>query len=143
MCEETKSIKLCSCPENLDLTKSKNDSDYVWLLDRVVGPDTSGMIGLAMLPEEQLDELTAEFIVQELNAKNLFDFDYSPQENDQLRIERIVKKKPKKRSYYGEYLDFNYFNGQWEIGSVLPFSYHLETFKKGVVELVKTEEPEQ
>jgi len=139
MCKiELETIKFCSCPENLDLNKTTNASNYLWILDRVVGLDTSGMLGLTMLPTDQLDHLIPEFIVQELNSKHLFDFEYEPQENDQLRIERIDRSKTRKNEYlFGEYLEFHYYNGQWLIGGVSPFMYHLENYKNGKIKLGK------
>ncbi len=144
MCKiELETIKFCSCPENLDLNKAENKSNYVWILDRVVGLETSGMLGLTMLPTDQLDKLIPEFIVQEINSKNLFDFEYKPKENDRLRIERIDRSKTRENEYlFGDYLDFHYFNGQWLIGGVSPFMYHLENYKNGKVKLGKKIAPE-
>ena len=34
MCKiELESTKFCSCPENLDLNKQANASNYIWILD--------------------------------------------------------------------------------------------------------------
>lgn len=139
MCKiELDTIKFCSCPENLDLNKTGNDSNYVWILDRVVGPDTSGLIGMTMLPTDQLDNLIPEFIVQELNSKNLFDFEYTPKENDNLRIERIDRSKTRENEYlFGEYLDFHFNGKEWLVGGVASFMYELENYKNGIVKLGK------
>jgi len=138
MCKELDTIKFCSCSENIDLNKNKNDSNYIWILDRVIDLDRSGLMGMTMLPTDQLDDLIPEFIVQELNSKNLFDFEYEPKENDRLRIERIDRSKTRENEYlFGEYLDFHFFNGQWLIGGVSPFMYKLENYKKGKIELGK------
>lgn len=139
MCKiELETIKFCSCPDNLDLRKTNKKSNYIWILDRVVGLDTSGMLGMTMLPTNQLDNLIPEFIVQELNSKNLFDFEYEPRENDQLRIERIDRSKNKNSEYlFGEYLEFHFCNGEWLIGGVSPFMYHLENYKNGKIKLGK------
>jgi hypothetical protein len=138
MCEKLDTIKFCSCNADIDLNKSNNDSNYIWILERVVGLDRSGLIGLTMLPTKQLDELVPEFIVQKLNSENLFDFEYEPKENDSLRIERIDRSKTKHKEYlFGQYLDFHYFKGKWYIGGVNPFMYNLENYKNGKVKLVK------
>lgn len=130
MCKiEVGSITFCSCAENLDLTKDGNDFQYVWILDRVVGKDKSGIIGLVLMPANELDNLRPDFIVQELNTKNLFDFEYQPQKNDQLRIEKHDD------GNFDPCLKFH-FDNQWHIGGLLPFTYQLEVYKKGKVRLV-------
>ncbi len=136
MCKVIESIKLCSCTENLDLTKNAEETSYIWILDRAVESNHSGMLGLTMLPTEKLDELTPAFIVSELNKKNIFDFEYQPQDNDQLHIERIDRAKTRDQEYlFGEYLEFSFFKGSWKIGGVSPFSYHLEEYKNGQIKL--------
>jgi len=136
MCKDLERIRFCSCPENLDLSKSDKEVNYIWILERVRALDTSGMLGLTMLPSQQLDQLIPEFIVQELNSKHLFDFEYQPQDNDSLRIERVDRSKSEKREYlFGEYLNFRFANGSWHIGQVPPFSYHLDVHKNGKVEI--------
>ncbi|WP_299683589.1 hypothetical protein [uncultured Dokdonia sp.] len=138
MCRELETIKFCSCKENLNLSKRKKQNQYIWILERVKEVNTSGMLGLTMLPKDQLDELIPEFIVQELNTTNLFDFEYTPMDNDSLRIERVHRTKSRKKEYlFGEYLNFYYSNGAWHIGQVDPFSYYLEVHKDGKVKIEK------
>lgn len=138
MCKALETIKFCACPENLNLKKSNNTYNYVWILQRVDRTDDSGLMGMTMLPTDQLDQLKPEFIVQELNSKHLFDFEYLPKENDCLRIERIDRAKTRENEYlFGEYLDFSFFLGEWHIGGVSPFMYIMKDYKKGNVEIEK------
>ncbi len=136
MCKAIESIKLCSCSENLDLTKNDNETNYVWILERVIENNRSGMLGLTILPAKQLDALTPAFIVLELNKKNIFDFEYLPQDNDLLRIERIDRAKTREKEYlFGEFLKFHFYKGEWKIGGVSPFTYHLGRYKHGKLKL--------
>jgi len=138
MCKEVESITFCSCTENLNLESNNNTSNYVWILQRVIGPDTTGLMGMTLLPSEQLDNLIPEFILLELNSKKIFDFEYLPKDNDSLRIERIDRKKKKEREYlFGEYLNFYYFKNEWHIGQVSPFIYKFEDYKNGEIKLEK------
>ncbi|WP_420572350.1 hypothetical protein [Kordia sp.] len=138
MCKALEDIRFCSCPENLDLSQSKEKTHYIWIMNRVIGLDTTGVMGLTMLPKDKLDDLIPEFIVQELNSKNLFDFEYEPQENDDIRIERIDRHKTRKNEYlFGEYLSFHFFCGEWHIGQTNPFMYHSKIHKNGKVKITK------
>lgn len=138
MCEALETIKFCSCEENLDLSKSEKDRHYIWILSRVREINTSGVMGLTLLPGFELDELIPEFIVEELNSKYLFDFEFDPQENDSLRIERIDRKKNQRDEYlFGNYLNFYFRKGEWHIGQTNPFMFHSEVHKNGHVTIKK------
>ncbi len=138
MCKASKTIRFCSCEDNLvKATKHLKSIFYVWTLDRVVGFSDSGMDGLAMFPSEQLDELLPEFILKELNSKKLFDFDYIPQDNDSLQIKRVnPKKRYEKKELIGDHLNFYFEFGEWHIGYISPFTYNLKVYKNGKVEVL-------
>ena len=136
MCKEIETITFCSCSENLNIDNDGDSSNYIWILERVIGFDRSGLIGMTLLPAKHLDNLHPEFILQELNTKQLFDFEYLPKDNDSLRIERINRRNRQQREYlYGEYLNFYYFKNEWHIGQVSPFMYDLMDYRDGKVKL--------
>lgn len=142
MCKTTENIQLCSCSENLDLSENAEESTYIWILERVVGMDSTGLIGMAILPKNKIGELTSGCILKELRVRNIFDFDYEPKDNDSLRIERIDRQQQiaiKREYLFGEFLNFNYFKGEWRIGRNSPFTYESEVYKDGIVKLKKLE----
>ena len=139
MCKAIETITFCSCEENLDLSKSDADLNYIWILERVESIKSIKLVGMTMVPTNQLDQLSDEFVVKALNSKHLFDFDYEPNENDSLTIERVNRKELKfSEGFVGEYLRFKFSEGQWIIGQVNIFHYHLEVYKNGKVKISKT-----
>lgn len=82
MCDIKHGFKLCTC-HDVDENKSH------WKLHRFKdGPDF--VLGLPNL--EFYDEVDIDFIEGELNARNCFDFEYTPQVNDRLII-YVIKDK--------------------------------------------------
>ena len=70
------------------------------------------------MPSEKLtEEMTCDFIISELNSKNIFDFDYIPNEGDYLYIyykyiEKDIKNRFR-RPLYSDYMSFIYTKGEW------------------------------
>ncbi|WCM41040.1 hypothetical protein MG290_08710 [Flavobacterium sp. CBA20B-1] len=59
-----------------------------WKLNRFLGAEWNGMDGLMIMPSQNLiNELTENFILGELNIENCFDFEYQPNEGDNLIFE--------------------------------------------------------
>lgn len=139
MCKTLETIRFCSCADNLEsATKHAKSIYYVWTMEHATGFNDIAMDGLLMAYPEQLDELYAEFIVKELNSKNVFDFDYQPKENDSLRIERVnPKKRYEKKELIGDHLNFYFKFDEWQIGYPTPFTYEYEIYKNGNVEIIK------
>jgi hypothetical protein len=136
MCQVSSSIKFCSCADNLaEATKNAKSIYYIWTLNRLVRVDYLELDGIFLDDPLQLDELYAETIVKALNEKNLFDFEYTPNENDQLKIERVnPKKRYEKKKLVGIHLDFYYSQDKWHIGTPKELSYEYEVYKNGKVE---------
>ncbi len=91
------------------------------------GADKSGMDGIGYMAEKALTEdLTNERMLVALNSKNCFDFDYQPNEGDNLQIftpENAIRK----------HLSFVFQNGEWIAYSYLAFLYEMEKINFGKV----------
>ncbi|WP_430409713.1 hypothetical protein [Kordia sp.] len=139
MCKASETIRFCSCADNLEnASKHSKSIYYVWTIERILGINDFAMDGLLMEDPKQLDELVAETILRKLNSKNLFDFDYKPQDNDSLEIKRVnPKKRYQKKKCIGTHLNFYYLFNKWHIGYADVFTYQLESYKNGKVEILK------
>lgn len=126
MCESGKNIKLCTCLvggtanaiiHNKNSRRHKKDqllnseNIYMWTLYKYVGLQDWAMEGLLYPPSNKLGEyLTNELMLKELNNETCFDFDYKPNEGDNLEI--YIDE----QSVYS-FLSFIYRNGQWKVDS--------------------------
>lgn len=103
----------------------------------------SGMMGEMILPVDQLDkDLTAHFLIKQLNSRNIFDFDYSPTDGDNLEIreEYIYKKvKGEPRPDLYNYLSFIFRNGTWIEDVYDVFNDKIKGFKKGKIKYIPQE----
>lgn len=147
MCDFTKGIKLCSCePETIKFREQefykksgdqlipvrnkKNDGiplRYIWRLFRFVEAyKDCAMLGHYIMPSDSIGNgLDAEWIALNLNCENCFDFDYSPQEGDNLFIQQNV--------ILGPYISFVFKSGQWIIDHHDPFAIAIESVKDGII----------
>jgi hypothetical protein len=123
MCDFSKGFKLCTCaaleaklqqpPRNTKprRKRSKAASEeglYHWKLERVVSENDVIAIGRFILPAKSLEHgLDADWVELNLNCGDCFDFPYSPQEHDWLRIY------PADEKLYLQYLSFIYREGRW------------------------------
>jgi hypothetical protein len=145
MCEVTRELKLCSCSagEKIEIIHNKNsrqhkkymDEQYlrriVWTLDRYVGEHYLGMDGMMRAPADKLDDIfTAEYVKDELNRRNCFDFDYIPNEGDYLVMRyNLTKKKAKGRELH--YTPFIHRAGKWTIDRHSGFHIKTEEIHHG------------
>lgn len=83
------------------------------------------------------EELTYNYIIEKLNTKNLFDFNYIPSEGDTLfiRIEYVYKVIKKKHGSLGIYMSFTFKNNEWTEHFHDPFCDITEEFKKGILKI--------
>ena len=70
------------------------------------------------MPAEKLtEEITSDFIISELNFKNIFDFEYFPNEGDYFNIYYKYTQKELKNKFrtplYSDFMCFIYTNGKW------------------------------
>lgn len=148
MCKSNLEIKFCSCELNKSkerkidpkLEKAENhQKQYIWSLKKYVGKKHSGMLGQMIMPVERLNEdLTAAYLLSQLNNNNSFDFDYSPNEGDNFEVRQDysytgVKGSPRPDLY--EYLSFIFRKGAWVEDVYDVFSDKTKKIKKGIVEM--------
>ena len=126
MCEVFQEYKLCTCSDKIDKKKP------YWVLNKGLPKkderETSILGTLIYSEDEILKEITEERLLQDLNSKNIFDFDYRPSEND------ILKLFDGKFNYH-----FIHSNNEWRIFDKSPFSdekhlFKLRQKKKGFIE---------
>ena len=126
MCEVFQEYKLCTCSDKIDKKKP------YWVLNKGVPKKDereTSILGTLIYSEDLiLKEITEERLLQDLNSKNIFDFDYRPSEND------ILKLFDGKFNYH-----FNHSNNEWRIFDKSPFSdekhlFKLRQKKKGFIE---------
>jgi hypothetical protein len=142
MCEIGKKLKLCTCliNGNLDTVvhnknsrrhkkNAKSDSGriYLWILKKVVGPSELVMDGMVIKPDDALEKnLTADNLLDELNQRNCFDFEFTPDEGDNLEIYEDNKS-------HRRFISFLYIKGMWTIGDYNDFVYKTEKINFGNV----------
>lgn len=140
MCDFSKGFILCTCVpkapavHNKKSRRFKNKSveepeQFTWVLLRYSGPNPSSMEGQISEPDWELGKgLTNEYVLENLNAKNCFDFDYTPAERDCLTFRR-------KRN--ASRLEFIYRDGSWHVGHYNPFEDLVERIGSGSLKEVK------
>ncbi len=81
-----------------------------------------------MRPSDQLDEyIHMQEIIKEMNTRNCFDFDYSPQEEDTLHFDN-----GKKHPEYA-YFSLIYRNNMWQEGNNPAFTSRKTQLAEGIV----------
>ena len=152
MCDFNNGIKLCTCEDDkikyrkpdlyrivnkdkiVKIPNKKNDDIpliYVWHLYKYCGKDeVNMMMGHYILPSDDLGNgLNAEWISLNLNIENCFDFDYIPNEGDNLIIGQNVEMSP--------YISFIFKNGEWIIEQYNPFSDIKEHILEGKIKEIE------
>lgn len=148
MCKSNLQIQFCSC----ELNKSKerkiepelekvayHQKQFIWSLKKYVGKKHTGMLGQMVMPVEGLNEdLTADYLLWQLNNKNLFDFEYTLAEGDHLEVRQdyvfsYVTGHARPELY--EYLSFIFQNGKWKEDVYDIFSNKTKKFKKGFLKI--------
>ena len=137
MCEVSNNLKFCTCLEikdhelinihkrlekfhNKKLLQSKEP--FSWILYEFAGfKDNTGIMGLLNMPSGKIGQfLTEEFVLDQLNNKNCFDFDYEPKDGDNLQINF------QRNKYWVEFLSFIYHENQWRADSYDTFNEKIE-----------------
>ncbi len=124
MCEISEQLKFCTCIEESDLEKINildrldkfqanqlfnNEDPFYWILYEYKGKIDSGCMGIMFMPGSLLkNQLTEDFVLDELNNRQCFDFEYTPLEGDYLKVCH------EKNQYTTEYLSFIYRNNKWQ-----------------------------
>ena len=151
MCDFNNGMKLCTCEdvkikyrkqdlyrkvkgELVKIPNKKNDDIpliYIWYLYKYIGTDEDNMmLGQYILPSNDLGNgLNSEWIALNLNIENCFDFDYNPNEGDNLIIGQNVE--------MSTYISFIFKNGEWIIEHYDPFSEITEHILDGKIKEVE------
>ena len=82
MCDLNGPFRLCTCSDNVDYTKPH------WILRmNSINDDVETMVTIGMMtPINLIDKIERRKILRRLNTVNVFDFEYTPSENDQLEL---------------------------------------------------------
>lgn len=149
MCEISNQLKFCTCLdekniENINIQKSldkfhkkqlpKSKESFSWILYEYKGIQDSGneMMGLLYMPSDKIGfSLTEEFVLNEINNKNCFDFNYNPKESDNLQINFQSNKD------WTEFLSFIFRNDKWESDSYSTFTEIIEPINFGILKVIK------
>lgn len=148
MCEVGKKLKLCTCLTDKDLevfeahqklkhllkqSISATSKPITWTLHRYIGKvDNSDLVVMGMLDmpsEKLLNSLSNEYVLSQINSCNCFDFDYTPTEGDNLKIEK------QRNVNWTEFLSFIFRKGKWEADSYDTFIESIEDINFGKVEI--------
>ncbi|WP_299107160.1 hypothetical protein [uncultured Tenacibaculum sp.] len=125
-----------------DEIKSLGKKDFLkvirWKLSKYLGHEWSGMDGLMIMPSKNLTQgLTENFVIEELNKQNCFDFDYIPNEGDNLIFEIgwLFNKRGKKieRELEYEYSSYIFKANKWKADSYNPFYEKTEIINEGIL----------
>lgn len=128
MCDFSKGFKLCLCSDPRIIVhhrkskrhqkkraQEKKGIEYIWTLHRYVGKLSGDEMGRYIIPHSNIGNgLTAEFVLNELNNKDCFDFEYQASEGDNLIIAT-------EEDMFYERLAFIYRDGFWVEDHYSPF----------------------
>ena len=115
MCDLNGPFRLCTCSSEIDYTKPH----WILRMNSVNnGEEIMVTIGM-MIPPNLINKIERRKILRRLNTVNVFDFEYSPSENDQLELNleeddgytfNFKKGKWVFEEWYGEHQEFEYKN---------------------------------
>jgi len=82
MCDLNGPFRLCTCSGDIDYSKPH----WILRMNNInEGEDMMVNIGM-MIPSNLIDKIERRKILRRLNTRNVFDFEYAPNENDQLEL---------------------------------------------------------
>lgn len=154
MCESGTTLKLCTCAvtphalkkalsEEIEFLEKNEVLDaIVWTLTKaVLIEEDTGMdiMGMTFGPDNSVEKLDSQFVVEQLNAQNCFDFEYTPQEQDKLIMNydwKIGHGMGRKERSQGEET-FIFSEGKWGAAFTDDFAQPtVDITKTGVVRLM-------
>ena len=148
MCDLNGPFRLCTCSDDVDYTKPH------WILrmnSTNDGEETMVTIGI-MTPMNLINKIERRKILRRLNTVNVFDFEYTPSENDQLELNleeddgytfNFKKGKWVFEEWYGEHQEFEYKNQKEGIIESLPsklkevYNQYLRVLEDGQPDIVQ------
>jgi len=127
MCTLEDGFKLCTCDEKLTA------SNIGWILKRTNATlPLHHRKGRAVLPRyNQQAQVLQALILENLNDKNCFDFDYIPRENDYICIKAKASNKTE-----SQWFGYRFQRNCWQVDSsdsLAAWKTQLEEYKNGVV----------
>jgi len=125
MCDFKEGFILCKCnnpkvvvhnkKSRRNKKKKKQPIEYIWTLYKYLGLSKQMELGRYVFPSNDVGSgFTSDFVLNELNNRNCFDFEYSPNEGDNLiisnaesfdRIEFIFRNKKWVKDHYSPFTD--------------------------------------
>lgn len=132
MCDFKNGFILCKCTDARVVVHNKKSRrntlasvEFIWILKKFIGISKETEIGRYLMPVEDAGcGLTSDFVLDELNRRNCFDFSYIPVTGDNLIITN-------KNSH--DRLEFIYKNGKWIADHYSPFNDEIEKFDSGKI----------
>lgn len=139
MCKNKIHFTLCTCLTK-ETTQGEKSFKILWKLNRFVKHEWIGMDGMVIEPIKMFThQITHEFIKEEMNARNCFDFDYNPEEGDSIILEYFQNSKRKKTKKMNQpkngYMSFIFKKDQWIIENYNPFYDQTQELNKGLVKI--------
>ncbi len=155
MCKPNSTVHFCTCAslskkplphgDKAKVDKAEYEkTQYIWTLYKYLGEKDDLMMGEIVMPVESLGgEMTSEYLLQQLNSNNRFDFEYSPSEGDNLEVRkeyvyRSLREQHRPELY--DYLSFIYRKGKWVEDYYDFFTDKTRQIKKGKVEFKDAQE---
>ena len=127
MCDLNGPFKLCTCSEDIDYSKP-----YWMLRTKAIGEgQVTSVLGLMSLEVNLFHEIMDRKIERRLNRFNVFDFDYTPSENDQLFLHENED----------EFIELRFENGKWSVVESLGSFKHFE-FEKTLFGIIDSKPSE-
>lgn len=110
--------------------KKQQAIDYDWMLYKFIGMSDEEEMGSYGLPVNNVGNgLTVAFVLNELNKKNCFDFDYQPSEGDNLIIGKTDAR---------DRIEFIFRNGHWIEDHYSPFYHNCEKMCSGKLAVIES-----
>lgn len=153
MCKSNQEIHLCSCSSikkeifpkpfgDIENNRSEYEKTHIiWKLFHYIGNKESGMMGQMIMPVDSLNNnLSASFLLEKINSKNIFDFEYKPSEGDNLIIRceyiyRNIKKTSRPELY--DFMSFIFQEGKWKEEVYDVFNDKTKRFRSGLIKFEK------
>lgn len=148
MCDLNGPFRLCTCSDDIDFTKPH------WILRmNSINDDVETMVTIGMMmPLNLINKIERRKILRRLNSVNVFDFEYTPSENDQLELNleeddgytfNFQKGKWVFEEWYGDHQEFEYKNQIEGIIESLPsklkevYKRYLNVLNEGEMDIVQ------
>ena len=124
MCEHKNGFRLCTCEGYPFDIPGVN---FVWRLYRYRFRKKLGMTGSVVWSVNELkDGFTADFVLEKINTRNCFDFEYEPVEKDAIKFFHNPNN--------SGYMCFVFENGRWRKGMIDPFFDVVEIIHTGILD---------